>query len=92
MSQRTVNDFHVPVIAIAGVGLIGGSLSLALKQRKMVDRVIGYGRSKENLERAISLGAIDEIASSAVEAARMSDIIVLATPVGTMSSILREMT
>ncbi len=91
MIDNRNNQFHIPVITIAGVGLIGGSLSLALKQRKLVDRVIGVGRSKENLEKAISLGAIDEIAESAAEAAEKSDIIVLATPVGTMIDILQQM-
>jgi len=91
MRDKKDKVFHVPVITIAGVGLIGGSLSLALKQRKLVDKVIGVGRSKENLEKAISLGAIDEIAESAAEAADQSDIIVLATPVGTMIDILQQM-
>ena len=91
MSPKTNNEFHVPVLAIAGVGLIGGSLSLALKQRKMVDRVVGLGRSKENLLKALELGAIDEIAESPSAAAEAADIIVLATPVGAMLGILKEM-
>lgn len=91
MSPKTKTEFHVPVLAIAGVGLIGGSLSLALKQRKMVDHVVGLGRSEENLVRALELGAIDEIAESPSAAADAADIIVLATPVGAMLGILKEM-
>jgi prephenate dehydrogenase len=90
MSSEHTNGFYVPVIAVAGVGLIGGSLALALKQRGMVNQVIGFGRSRENLEKAKILGAIDEISTSIAEAARKADIIVLATPAGSMADILEE--
>ena len=57
---------HLPIrrLAIFGVGLIGGSLALALKKVTMADHIIGVGRSQENLERALALGAIDEIQRS----------------------------
>ena len=85
------NSFHLPVLSIIGVGMIGGSLSLGLKKRRLVDRVVGYGRNHENLERALELGAIDEIAVSPEAAADGSDMIVLATPVGVMGGIMQQM-
>jgi prephenate dehydrogenase len=76
------------VLGIFGVGLIGGSLALSLKNAGAVGRVIGVGRSRENLETALERGAIDQIESDPLTAARESDVIVLATPVHTISGLL----
>ena len=78
----------MPVLAVIGVGLIGGSVALALKAQKRVGKVIGAGRSRENLQRALDLGGIDEIADSAVSAAAQADIILLATPVNAIAELL----
>lgn len=83
-------QIHIPTLAIIGVGMIGGSLSLGLKQRDLVGRVIGYGRSKPNLDQALTIKAIDEVAASPRAAAEAADIIVLATPVGAMADVLEE--
>ena len=48
-------------VAIVGVGLIGGSIGLALKKAGVVTEVIGVGRSASNLEEAKKLGVIDRI-------------------------------
>jgi prephenate dehydrogenase len=92
MSVDTEKRFHVSTLAIVGVGMIGGSLSLALKQRGMVSHVIGIGRSMVNLEKALSLKTIDEISTDIADAARRADIIVLATPVGAMAKALEQIT
>ncbi|HNY47834.1 MAG TPA: prephenate dehydrogenase/arogenate dehydrogenase family protein, partial [Casimicrobium sp.] len=47
---------YINTLAIIGVGLIGGSLSLSLKSKGAVGRVIGVGRSKANLDEALRLG------------------------------------
>ena len=47
-------------VAIVGVGLIGGSIGLALRARGLSGRVIGIGRSEARLDEAVALGAIDE--------------------------------
>jgi len=80
-------SFHVNRLAIAGVGLIGGSLAAALKQAGVVDEIIGIGRSRETLEQAKSLGLIDCIAESPSQAAQ-ADMIVLTMPVAQTSSVL----
>ena len=80
-------DFHAPALAVIGVGLIGGSLALALKERKCVGKVIGAGRSRANLERALALGVIDEIAEDPARAAERADMIVLATPVNAIAGL-----
>lgn len=80
------NDAHFPghigTVAIVGVGLIGGSLGMALKSRRLAQRVIGVGRSLERLNTAKALGAIDGGTTSLEEAAAEADIVVLCTTVG----------
>ncbi len=72
-------------LAIIGVGLIGGSLALALKAKGAVNRVIGVGRSKANLDEALALGIIDEVAS--LEDAARADVVFVATPVAQMPAV-----
>ena len=76
---------RIESLAIVGVGLIGGSLSLALKAKGAVDRVIGVGRSTANLDEALRLGIIDAVAT--LEQAAQADIIFVATPVAQMPAV-----
>lgn len=76
-------------LAVAGVGLIGGSFALALRAAGAVDHVIGIGRDTANLQRAIELGVIDEFATAA-EAARRADVFLLATPVANFRTLFAE--
>ena len=73
-------------LVVVGVGLIGGSLALALKRAGAVQRVIGVGRSQANLDEALRLGIIDA-ALSLEEAAREADAIFVATPVAQMPRV-----
>lgn len=79
-------------LSIIGVGLIGGSLGLALK-KSLKDEIyiVGYGRNKDNLTEAKKLGAIDNIALNLKDAAN-SDIIYISTPVLKIAPIIKEMT
>ena len=67
-------------ITIVGVGLIGGSLSLALRKQGFAGRIVGCDRAAV-LDRALIRGAIDEGFSHPFEATRGSQVVVLATPV-----------
>jgi prephenate dehydrogenase len=67
-------------VTIVGVGLIGGSFSLALKDRGLVRNVIGVSRTDGTLEKARELGLIDE-ALPLAEAVKKSDLIYVAIPV-----------
>jgi len=78
-------------LALIGVGLIGGSLVRALRDQNGVIEVVGYGRSHDNLQQAIELGVIDKIAESIAEAVTDADMVVIATPLGSMRSIFSEM-
>jgi prephenate dehydrogenase len=77
-------------IAIIGVGLIGGSLGLAVKQRGLGGEVIGVGRSKANLKTALEMGAVDRVYEDPKEACRQADLVMLATPVEGILSIGQE--
>jgi prephenate dehydrogenase len=76
---------------IAGVGLIGGSLGLVARSRRLVNEAVGYGRGKENLEIARERGAVDRYSRSAQEAARGADLIVLAVPVRSLRAVAEQL-
>jgi len=67
-------------VAVFGVGLIGGSFAAALKAARAVGEVVGAGRRRETLERALELGLIDRIAESTADAVRDCDLVLLAAP------------
>lgn len=70
-----------PTVAILGVGLIGGSLAAALKQRGVAGEVIGVGRRVERLQAAQRAGLIDAFSTDVASAARRSQLVVVCTPV-----------
>lgn len=78
-------------LAIIGVGLIGSSLSLALKQAGAVGHVVGYGRNRHNLEKGIELGVIDSYESTLAESISSADVIVVAVPLGAMRQVFAEL-
>ena len=77
-------------ITIIGVGLIGGSLALALKERNLAKVVFGYGRDQSRLEEAQKSNVIDAFSTNIKEAIDEANIIVIATPVGTFKDILHQ--
>ncbi len=85
-NQPTLFD-HV---LIAGVGLLGGSLGMALKRGRLVRRVTGLGRSADRLRLAQRLGAIDA-ATLDPASAREADLVVLAAPIGAFTALLQGM-
>jgi prephenate dehydrogenase len=68
-------------ITVVGTGLIGGSLALALKNHRLVGRIVGCDRAPV-LERAREKGVIDEGKTNPTDAARGSQVVILATPIG----------
>lgn len=79
----------IPVLAVVGVGLIGGSFGAALRAAGQVGRIIGVGRSAASLQQARELGLIDEVLALE-EAAAAADVIMLSTPVGAMPDLLAQ--
>ena len=77
-------------ITIVGVGLIGGSLARALKEKNLAKTVFGYGRDRSRLDDAKKSNIIDDYSTQIEEAVNHADIIVIATPVGTFRNIFNE--
>lgn len=80
----------IPVLAVVGVGLIGGSFAAALRQCGAVGRVLGIGRQPGSVAQARKLGLIDDIVTLE-EAAAQADLIFLSTPVGSTGAILESL-
>lgn len=84
-----MNDDGFNLVSILGVGLIGGSLALALKKRGVAKKIIGYGRDRERLIEAKRRGIIDEYSVDLEEVAQ-AELIVLATPLGVFQKITEK--
>ena len=74
-------------LTLIGVGLIGGSFALALREAGLVREVVGVGRSAENLSAALGMYVIDAYAEAAL-AVQGADVVLLAVPVGQMGSMM----
>jgi prephenate dehydrogenase len=80
-------------VAIIGVGLMGGSLGLALRKRPGARgrwKVTGAGRHIDKLRLAHKLGAVDDFTTDFRKAAERADIIVVCAPVGKISGIVKK--
>ena len=80
---------HFKQVTIVGVGLIGGSLGMILKQQGLADQVVGVGRTIENLELAVKLGAIDRHEQEPKRAMPGTDLVILATPIESYADHLK---
>lgn len=68
-------------VAIVGVGLIGGSIGLALRQRKLAKNVVGIGRRRSSLAKALKLGCATKTTTSIAAGVVQADLTVVCTPV-----------
>ncbi len=75
-------------VTIVGVGLIGGSFSLALKDQNLVQKVLGVSRSGATAQKALTLGIIDEVLTLE-EAVKQSDLIYVAIPVDATLPVIK---
>ncbi|MES2772381.1 MAG: NAD(P)-binding domain-containing protein, partial [Pseudomonadota bacterium] len=71
-------------LVIFGVGLIGGSFALALKNAGQVEEVVAFGRSLSTLTEAAELGIIDRVGINPGQEVADADLVLIATPVGQM--------
>lgn len=79
----------IKTLGVIGVGLIGGSLALALRRVAPELKVIGYGRNRDNLDWALEHGVISSIARNLAELGDC-DLVVVATPLSAIESVLNE--
>jgi prephenate dehydrogenase len=75
---------------LVGVGLIGGSLALALRRSGAVTRVVGFDRDRSALEQGAALGVIDTAADSVSEAVKGADLVAVAVPVRAIGPVLHD--
>jgi len=78
-------------VCIIGIGLIGGSLAKAINKTHQSEIVFGFGRDKSRLEKAQKSNVIDQYSTDIGEALDGSNMVIIATPVGSYESILRLM-
>ena len=78
-------------VTLAGVGLLGGSLGLALKQRKLADLVVGFVRREESIKECESHGVVDSATLDLHEAISGAELVVLCTPIAKMQSLVKQM-
>jgi prephenate dehydrogenase len=76
-------------ITIVGVGLISGSFALALKDKKLVKKVIGVSRTQASIDKALALGIIDE-ALPLEEAVKQSELVYVAIPVDATVPVMEK--
>lgn len=74
-------------VTIIGVGLIGASLALAMREKGLCRTIIGNGRKEENLKRAKEIGIIDDYRLDSASSVGGSDLVVLCTPVGLFKKV-----
>jgi len=78
-------------VTLVGVGLLGGSLGLALKQRKLADLVVGFVRRQESIKESETHGAVDSASLDLPEAISGAELVVLCTPIAKMRSLVKQM-
>jgi len=77
-------------LTIFGVGLIGGSLAMALKKVGYCEEVVGCSRNAEHLQKAVDLGVIDHFTLDPIEAVKGADMILLAVPMRAIKPVLES--
>lgn len=74
-------------VALIGLGLIAGSMSLAMRQAGLAGEVVGYARSAETRRVAAEIDLVDRVVDTAEQAVAGADLVVLAVPVGAMGEV-----
>ena len=77
-------------VALIGLGLIAGSMSLAMRRAGLAGEITGFARSAETRKIASDIGLVDRVCDSAAEAVKGADLVVLCVPVGAMADVARE--
>ncbi|HEY2414197.1 MAG TPA: prephenate dehydrogenase/arogenate dehydrogenase family protein [Pirellulaceae bacterium] len=83
--MRTWNN-----VAIIGVGLIGGSIGLALRERKLAGHVIGIGRREASLQAALARDCVTQTTTDIAVGVRQADLIIVCTPVDSIARFVQE--
>lgn len=90
MSEAGAGDKPFGTVAIIGVGLIGGSIGMALRRSGLAQAVVGVEPSAARLHAALSTGAIGRGASDWAEGIENADLVIISTPVGPILEMIEE--
>jgi len=82
--------FNINSIAIIGVGLIGGSIGLGIKNKNPKIKIVGIGRNNNHLKVAKQKGCIDLFTTDFKEGVKDADIVVISTPVKTIPEFIKQ--
>ena len=77
-------------VTIIGLGLIGGSLGMAIKKKRLASRVIGVSRKESTIRKAKAIGAVDSVTLDVKKGVKDSDLVILTTPVLKIMDIARR--
>ncbi len=77
-------------VALIGLGLIGSSLSLAMRRAGIAEKITGHARSEKTRATALRLGLVDAVFDTPAKAVRGADMVILCVPVGAYASIAKE--
>ena len=86
-----LSEFSCNKLVVVGVGLIGGSVAAALRRAGKVRRIVGVGRGRANIERALELKVIDEASDDIAVAVQGADLVLLAVPVQQNDHVLAQL-
>ena len=86
-----LSEFSCNKLVVVGVGLIGGSVAAALRRAGKVRRIVGVGRGRANIERALELKVIDEASDDIAVAVQGADLVLLAVPVQQNDRVLAQL-
>lgn len=84
-------DVHLRKLSIVGVGLLGGSLGLAVRQRQIAQQVVGVVRRPEAIAECERLGVVDLATGNIARGVQDADLVVLCSPLGQMESLFHQM-
>ncbi len=89
--HKAIEIDNLRSIAIVGVGLLGGSVGLAIRAAGAPAERIGVGRRRSSITRALGVGAIDRGTLSYRSGLRDADLVVIATPIGGFKTVFRHL-
>jgi len=81
---------NLNTVAIIGVGLLGGSIGLALRAAGFTGRRVGIGRRRSSLDKALACDAVDEVTLDPARGVAEAQLVILGTPIGAFESLLRQ--
>ncbi|MFT5159752.1 MAG: cyclohexadieny/prephenate dehydrogenase, partial [Paracoccaceae bacterium] len=77
-------------VALLGLGLIASSMALGMRQKGLVNQIVGHARTAETRATALELGLVDGVYETAAEAVKDADLVVFCVPIGVMETMAKE--